>query len=164
MLIVVYAGSTSAPTSKTLPETSKVLKVPGPTAPLIGDLLTLVASLIYAVYQVMYKKYAALPSDPELVSEGLYEPLAEADDEIESHDSRTKDIPAAQPPPFGFHPNFLTSAIGVCTCLVLWIFIPILHYLELESFAMPNRQATVLGIAAIAFSGVIFNSGFMVCF
>ncbi|KAF9044564.1 hypothetical protein BDZ89DRAFT_1109140 [Hymenopellis radicata] len=162
VLIVVYAGSTSAPTSDTSPETSKVLTVPGPTAPLVGDVLTLAASLIYAMYQVMYKKYAALPSDPELVSEGLYEPLAEADDEIESDDSRTKDISAAQPPPFGFHPNFLTSAIGVCTCLVLWIFIPILHYLELETFAMPNRQATVLGIAAIAFSGVIFNSGFMI--
>ncbi len=161
VLVVVYGGSMSTP-EETGSEVLQDFK--RPTAPLIGDLLTLAASLIYALYQVMYKKYAALPSDPELVSERIYEPLPEADDlDIESSsDVDTKYPDSACPPPFGFHPNFLTSAIGICTFLLLWIPIPVLDYFQIEIFAFPDSWRTVLAIGTIAMSGVVFNAGFMV--
>ena len=156
VLVVVYGGTTSKPSD----EHSAATLIPRPTAPLIGDLLTLLASVLYALYQVMYKKYAALPSDPELASEGMYEPLPASGEDSET--VSVKDEDGAQPPPFGFHPNFLTSVIGICTMLVLWIPLPLLHYLEIETFALPTRWATASGIVAIALSGVVFNAGFMV--
>ncbi|PBK77332.1 hypothetical protein ARMSODRAFT_949243 [Armillaria solidipes] len=161
VLVVVYGGSMSTP-EETGSEVLQDFK--RPTAPLIGDLLTLAASLIYALYQVMYKKYAALPSDPELVSERIYEPLPEADDlDIESSsDADIKDPDSACPPPFGFHPNFLTTAIGICTFLLLWIPIPVLDYFQIEIFAFPDSWRTVLAIGTIAMSGVVFNAGFMI--
>ncbi|KAK0465047.1 uncharacterized protein EV420DRAFT_1512565 [Desarmillaria tabescens] len=161
VLVVVYGGSISAPEET---GTEVVQDFKRPTAPLIGDLLTLAASLIYALYQVMYKKYAALPSDPELVSERIYDPLPEADDlDIEnSSETDTKDTDTACPPPFGFHPNFLTSAIGICTFIFLWIPIPILDYFQIEAFALPDSWRTVLAIMTIAMSGVVFNAGFMI--
>ncbi|KAG7450539.1 uncharacterized protein BT62DRAFT_991448 [Guyanagaster necrorhizus] len=161
VLVVVYGGSTSTPEETG----SEIIRdFERPTAPLIGDLLTLMASLIYALYQVMYKKYAALPSDPELISERRYEPLPEADDmDIEnSSDTDTKDPDAAYPPPFGFHPNFLTSAIGVCTFLFLWVPIPILDHFQIEPFTFPGSWRTIVAIMTIAISGVMFNAGFMI--
>ncbi|KIY64193.1 hypothetical protein CYLTODRAFT_425432, partial [Cylindrobasidium torrendii FP15055 ss-10] len=165
VLVVVYGGHKSSKSSSSSgPSTNTV---PGPTAPLIGDLITLAASIGYALYQVMYKKYAALPSDPERAE---YEPLLEeevfdtADPEVVQADEvrALKDADVTPPLPFGFHPNFLTSTIGVSTALVMWIIFPALHFLDIETFVFPTRLATLGGIAAIALSGVIFNSGFMI--
>ncbi len=51
-----------------------------PKAPLVGDLLTLCASIGYGLYQVLYKRYAALPSDPEFELAGAYDPLPDSED------------------------------------------------------------------------------------
>ncbi|RPD82513.1 hypothetical protein L226DRAFT_528673 [Lentinus tigrinus ALCF2SS1-7] len=139
----------------------------GAKAPLVGDLLTLTASIIYGAYQVLYKMYAALPDDPEVQTDAHYAPLAASPEET----AGIEDGPASpllgndgtsDPPPFGLYPNMLTSGIGVCTLLTLWIPIPVLHFLDIEHFALPHRAITYAVIAGIALSGSIFNAGFMV--
>jgi len=133
-----------------------------PTAPLFGNLLTLVASFAYGLYQVLYKMYAALPSDPEVASEGFYRAIAEGalDPDLEHDLGSTQD--AVYPPPFAFHPNLLTSLIGLFTFVLFWIPIPFLHYSGVEIFRLPPDFFTTLTIAGIALSGVVFNAGFMV--
>ncbi|KII86460.1 hypothetical protein PLICRDRAFT_165023 [Plicaturopsis crispa FD-325 SS-3] len=158
VFIVVYGGSESSK-SDSAPEHASVRSLK-PTAPLLGDAMTLVASVLYALYQVMYKKYAALPSDPELIAEGLYEPIT---DDPETTEADALDLEnVSYPPPFGLHANLLSSAVGLCTLLVLWIPIPILHYTGIEVFVFPRNLHTVFSIAAIALSGVAFNGGFMI--
>jgi len=168
VVTVVYGGSTSSEIDKQSSDTAStdaMVAIIKPSAPLVGDLLTLVASVGYGLYQVLYKKYAALPSDPEVASEGLYEqiPVSDSTSDVLYESSNTIDVAdAVYPPPFGFHPNMLTSAIGFCTFIVLWIPIPILHYLDIEPFLFPHNAGIILSIAGIALSGVIFNAGFMV--
>lgn len=154
---VVYGGSDA-------PDASAASTAAAKSA-LIGDVLTLCASVIYGVYQVLYKLYAALPTDPDhfdtvTVGPG-YEPIASSSEEPAEID--VPDKPAAvYPPPFGLYANTLTSAIGVFTALLLWVPIPILHYLDIEKFRLPSDITTVMVIGAISLSGVIFNAGLMV--
>ncbi|KAF7310896.1 hypothetical protein HMN09_00632800 [Mycena chlorophos] len=160
VLVVVYGGSTSADANET--HKRAYLK---PSAPLVGDMLTLVASVGYAGYQVLYKKHAALPNDPEVIAERAYEYLPGNEDDEEEirepvHPTIQDDV--VYPPPFGLHPNLITSAIGLCTLAILWIFIPILHHLDIEPFVAPDSPAIVFTIIGIAATGVIFNAGFMV--
>ncbi|KAJ6621730.1 hypothetical protein B0H10DRAFT_2017232 [Mycena sp. CBHHK59/15] len=163
VLIVVYGGSTSTNADAAPVEKRASLK---PSAPLVGDLLTLIASVGYALYQVLYKRYAALPSDPELIEETAYEHLTSTEDgqdiQYEPPNITLDTEDAVYPPPFGLHPNLLTSAIGLCTLGVLWIFLPLLHYSGIELFLFPRNLTTVFTIVGIALSGVVFNAGFMV--
>lgn len=159
-LAVVYGGSrSSAPDEASTQEVThqRIL----PSAPLLGDLLTLVASVCAGLYQVMYKKYAALPSDPEVAAEGQYTrlPDSEAPNSNSIHGLPPSDT--LVPLPFGLHPNLLTSAIGLCTFVTLWIPIPVLHYLGVQPFSFPSDFTTVFAISGIALSGVIFNAGYM---
>ncbi|EIM83461.1 uncharacterized protein STEHIDRAFT_63538 [Stereum hirsutum FP-91666 SS1] len=138
------------------------------TWPLMGDLLTLVASVGYGLYQVLYKRHAALPSDPEFEPEpsvggggrGVYAHPSRAS--ATSRDTPEVHHDAVYPPPFGFHANFLTSAIGIVTFSVLWIFIPILHFMGAEPFRFPNTLHIALSVLGIGITGVAFNSGFMI--
>lgn len=167
VLAVVYGGTTTeedGASSKAVDSNSS----PGPTAPAVGILLTLAASVLVALYQVLYKKYAALPFDPEFepaLSDG-YAHLTPAESlEAALHDPRDPGVDEAMgvyPPPFGLFSNMLTSTIGMTTFGVLWVFIPILHWLGLESFRAPPDSTTALGILGIALTGVIFNAGWMV--
>jgi len=125
----------------------------------------LFASFGYGLYQVLYKIYAALPSDPEVVSDGLYQEISGEDgirDPDPDHDLRSIQEVAVYPPPFGFHPNLLTSVMGFFTFILLWIPIPFLHYSGAEIFRLPPNFFTVLAISGIALGGVVFNAGFMV--
>jgi len=158
VLIVVYGGSASTNADAFPIEKRSSLK---PSAPLVGDLLTLVASIGYALYQVLYKKYVALPSDPELMA-AAYEQLSGEDIQYDPPTVALEPDSAINPPPFGLHPNLLTSAIGFCTASVFWVFIPVLHYMGVELFVLPNSFAVILTIVGIALSGVVFNAGFMV--
>ncbi|KAJ6519797.1 hypothetical protein C8R45DRAFT_952755 [Mycena sanguinolenta] len=161
VLIVVYSGST-APSQ----DASSSLEKRGSMKPLVGDLLTLIASIGYGLYQVLYKKYAALASDPELVGESDYEHLPTSDESrdvrYEAQNDTFDSEDAVYPPPFGLHPNLLTSCIGLCTLSVLWVFIPVLHHTGLEPFLLPSNLTIVFTIVGIALSGAIFNAGFMV--
>ncbi|CDO71601.1 hypothetical protein BN946_scf184911.g71 [Trametes cinnabarina] len=168
-LAVVYGGSTvqSVPTDTIKEPTLDTRRYIAATAPLIGDLLTLMASILYGAYQVLYKIYAALPNDPEAQADALYSPLPLADGlEEEVADALETTLlvqdEVVHPLPFGLYPNFLTSAIGICTMLVLWIPVPILHVLSVEAFGMPRTALTYGVIAGIALTGAIFNAGFMV--
>lgn len=160
VIAVVYGGTTTSTKKGTTSDF--VFK---PTAPLFGNLLTLVASFGYGLYQVLYKIYAALPSDPEVVSDGLYQEVS-GEDGIRgpdpNHDLGSIQEDAVYPPPFGFHPNLLTSVMGFFTFILLWIPIPFLHYSGAEIFRLPPNFFTVLSISGIALGGVVFNAGFMV--
>jgi drug/metabolite transporter (DMT)-like permease len=152
----VYGGTTSGG-GDTSSEVSAVAPSIKPSAPLVGDLLTLFASITYGLYQVLYKRYAALPSDPS----ELYNQVPSEEPAIGSL-SETPSSTELITLPFGLHANLLTSIIGLLTLVVVWIFIPICHYLNLEPFMLPANLTTCLVIAGISLSGVIFNAGFMV--
>ncbi|KAG6336675.1 hypothetical protein ID866_2422 [Astraeus odoratus] len=161
VVTVVYGGTTAPTPGADSISTSSVYK----PSPFVGDMLTLAAALTYAFYQVIYKKYIALPTDPELTADSIhYRRLSSGDNSAE------EEIPTpvllkdemVYPPPFGLHPNLVTTSIGICTLLVLWIPIPILHYYHLEEFRLPASRDVLMAIAGIAASGVLFNAGFMV--
>jgi drug/metabolite transporter (DMT)-like permease len=165
-IAVVYGGTTSSPdkspsTDGSLTTTFISFK---PTAPLLGNLLTLLASFGYGLYQVLYKIYAALPSDPEIALDPAYEQIPEDNDEDGSPAVATHidSAEAVYPPPFGFHPNLLTSLLGFLTFIILWIPIPFLHWSGAEVFRVPPNALTALSITGIALTGVVFNAGFMV--
>jgi len=157
VIAVVYGGTTTP--TKTGTTSGFVFK---PTAPLFGNLLTLVASFVYGLYQVLYKVYATLPSDLEVTLEGFYQEIPEGAPIPDPEYDLGSNQDAVCPPPFGFHPNLLTSLIGFFTFMLLWIPIPFLHYSGVEIFRLPPDFFTVLTIAGIALSGVVFNAGFMV--
>jgi len=164
VVVVVYGGSTTSKPDDSLAEPASsnpavAIKLKA-TSPLLGDLLTLLASIIYGLYQVLYKKYVALPSDPELLSDGLYERIATLDEGPPEGVASTDEV--TYPPPFGLHPNLFTSLIGLLTCVILWIPLPFFHYFDVERFSLPADRAILLTIAGIAASGVMFNAGFMI--
>lgn len=160
VLTILYAGSMPSAVSHDVVVTRTA-------APFIGDILTLVASVLYGLYQVLYKKYAALPSDSELAAESVhYTHIPASVEEVVDEETlspphlASKEIVNSLP--FGLHPNFLTTSIGLCTLCVLWIPLPILHYSGVEEFALPSNMVTVAAITGICATGVIFNAGFMV--
>lgn len=166
VMAVIYGGSSTNSDLKELSIDLPPLKKYA--APLIGDLMTFAASLGYAAYQVLYKRNATLPSDPE--HEGpFYNQVSASDDSISvSSDALDPERPLSisestiYPPAFGLHPNLLSSLAGLVTLLVLWIPIPILHYFGTEKFQLPPDFRTAVAIGGIALSGVFFNAGFMV--
>ena len=157
---VVYGGSNATPIEE------KSVSSRGAPNALIGDVLTLVASVVYGVYQVMYKMYAAFPSDPDadldqLPVDPAYEPLAtSADDNIDIPPNDKAEM--VYPPPFALYANLLTTCIGLSTFFLLWIPIPFLHVTGAEKFRLPPDMTTIGIIVAISLSGVIFNAGLMV--
>jgi len=162
--VVVYGGVAQADTEAPQDGSAGTTTVIKPKAPLIGNLLTLLASFGYGLYQVLYKIYAALPSDPGAASERdlLYERVLDEDEERDAAPADYDLQGAVYPPPFGLYPNFLTSIIGAITFAVLWIPLPFLHYSGAEPFAWPADGRTALSIAGIALGGMIFNAGFMI--
>ena len=173
VMAVIYGGASIQEGSDKRPEISRT--VPTATAPLLGDLLSLVASVGYGLYQVLYKRYLALPSDPEREEppQSSYVPIPRTSfDDISDADSLTEDPTsgdpqptsdtAVYPPPFALHPNLLTSLAGIVTFLFLWIPLPVLHYVGAEPFQWPPNWYVALMISGIAVTGVMYNAGFMV--
>ncbi|KAH9065720.1 hypothetical protein EDB87DRAFT_1555120 [Lactarius vividus] len=166
VLAVVYGDASNPDVPST--DHRKVLKVSTSgarhKAPLVGDLLTLCASVGYGLYQVLYKRYAALPSDPEFELAGAYDPLPDSEArparEINGRSIEVDGL--TYPPPFGLHANFLTCGIGLMTFFSLWTLLPVLHYSGYERFRLPPDMITTLSITGIAGSGLVFNGGLMI--
>lgn len=140
-----------------------------PTAPLFGNLLTLGASIGYGLYQVMYKTHA-VPSNAAIEDESGWRRLSissqseedvfpSAEDVGLKHDDLEDDV---YPPPFGLYANMLTSGMGLLTFFVLWIPLPVMHYLGVEPFYLPQDAVTFFTVVGIAMSGVTFYMTFMV--
>ncbi|KAF8585001.1 hypothetical protein K439DRAFT_1344581 [Ramaria rubella] len=171
VLLDVYGGSTTPNASDhTLGE---ALSHPqdGPTAPVLGDILTFIASVSYALYQVGYKRYAALPNDPEGADSiehrrvFSYESLSDASDSSSLAGPARHRVPADKDPgslPFGLYANLLTSCMGLCTAITLAFAFPILHWLSIEQFTLPPDKITLWCVVGIASAGVVFNSCFMI--
>ncbi|KAG1833766.1 hypothetical protein EV424DRAFT_1364018 [Suillus variegatus] len=162
VLTIVYGDST--PSSTTAPVVRRTT-VAQTSAPLFGDILTLVASVIYGLYQVLYKKYAALPSDLEPAAEPTqysHIPASAAGDEEIVSLPLLASNQVTHALPFGLHPNFLTASMGLCTLFVLWVPLTALHYYGIEEFALPSNMVTFVAIAGICITGVIFNASFMI--
>ncbi|KAF8328152.1 uncharacterized protein EI90DRAFT_2974599 [Cantharellus anzutake] len=66
------------------------------------------------------------------------------------------------PPTFGFHPNFITSCLGLVTFFLLWIPIPILHHLGIERWRSPPDLQTWASIVVVALCGCAYYGGFMI--
>jgi drug/metabolite transporter (DMT)-like permease len=156
---VVYGGA-SVSKDKHSTEGKTTNFVHKPSAPLIGNLLALIGSLAYGSYQVLYKLYAALPSDPEVAAERMYEEIP--GDEVEAAVEIVDKTDAVCPPPFGLHPNFITSVLGLFTFIILWIPLPVLHWSGAEPFRLPPNKWTALIIASIALTGSTSVAGSMV--
>ncbi|TDL28653.1 hypothetical protein BD410DRAFT_818171 [Rickenella mellea] len=167
VLVVVYGSESQTPPEAGSDLAAARRMITQPKAPLIGNILTLIASVGYGLYQVMYKRHAALPSDPE-ADASSWERLSVSSYESLSDTLRPPDDPEqlqsalAFPPPFGLHSNFLTSCIGLCTLCVLWIPIPLLHHADIETFKLPSNWATFFTVCGIGLTGVMFNAGFMI--
>jgi len=171
VMAVIYGGVSTQEESSERSEVSRA--VPTATAPLLGDLMTLIASVGYGLYQVLYKIHLTLPSDPEREGLPQYTPIPRVSfDGVRDADPLTEDLTSGDlrsiadtivfPPPFGLHPNLLTSLAGILTLLFLWIPLPVLHYVGAETFHWPTNWYVALVISGIALSGVVFNAGFMV--
>lgn len=167
---VVYGGqdvTQSSPDSQ-LPEVTS--EDNHPRAPLFGSLLTLGASLGYGLYQVTYKIFA-VPSEDEVEDEVGWRRLSISSQSMEDvcHSpedtgSKSDDLTdAVYPPPFGLYANMLTSGMGIVTLLILWLPLPVMHYLGIEPFYLPRDALTFATVAGIAMSGVTFYMTFMVC-
>ncbi|GAA5928446.1 hypothetical protein JCM3775_000613 [Rhodotorula graminis] len=77
-----------------------------------------------------------------------------------SHAATSPRPPRASPTLFLLYSNVLTSLIGLCTLLFLWIPIPLLQLVGWEDFEWPPVEAR-WALAGIIASGVVFNGGFM---
>ncbi|KAG1749969.1 uncharacterized protein EDB91DRAFT_1327374 [Suillus paluster] len=66
---------------------------------------------------ILYKKYAALPSAPELAVESVHYTHIPASAEQAIDEEIVNEV--VHSPPFGLHPNFLTASIGLCTMFIL---------------------------------------------
>ncbi|KAH7883563.1 hypothetical protein F5I97DRAFT_1538444 [Phlebopus sp. FC_14] len=161
VVTIVYGGTTASSVQSVTGKREEIMDA----APFVGDMLALVASIVYGLYQVLYTKYVALPSDPELIPEfAHYSQVSTSAGPLADEEISTQDLTAGSvtyPPPFGLYPNLITASIGLCTSLVFWIPIPLLHYYGIEVFRLPSNASTVTAIAGIAASGLIFNAGFM---
>lgn len=164
VLMVVYGSQTEQSTSAVNGTSS----FDAPSAPFIGNVLTLVASFAYGLYQVMYKRFAALPDELSRSSPSTWRRLSlssvtRSTDSIEDVSLlRDGDAECVQPIPFGLYPNFLTSCMGLLTFIVMWIFIPILDYTNVERFTLPTDIWTSVCIFGIVCTGVMFYMTFMV--
>lgn len=167
VMVVVYGGSSQTDSLDFGKATFQAKVNVKPSAPLVGDLLTLVSAISFGLYQVLYKKYAALPSDPELIADqNHYHPNLDDYTEISSGEAASlvesvkEDV--VYPPPFGLHPDLLVSFAGLLTLVILWIPLPLLHYSGIERFRLPGNLTTSIAIAGIAVGGMVFNAGFTV--
>jgi hypothetical protein len=120
-----------------------------------------VASVLYGLYQVLYKKHAAFvpPANPEADTSARYAPLPDAEG---APILASCGAGAAYPPPFGLFPNFLTSAVGLLTLVLLGLIVPLLSVTGAEPFRPVPDLRTGAAIAAIALGGMVFNAGFMI--
>jgi len=94
------------------------------------------------------------------LSDGLYERVPTLDNNSPEDMAPSEEV--VYPPPFGLHPNLFTSLMGLLTFVILWVPLPLLHYLDIEHFSFPTNRETYFTIAGIAASGVLFNAGFMI--
>ncbi|TFL00890.1 hypothetical protein BDV98DRAFT_549553 [Pterulicium gracile] len=181
-LCVVYALSTS---TSLFARAEDMIK---PTFPLLGHMLTFIASIAYGLYQVLYKRYAALPSETDTDETGGagggagYQPITSGEHDRELNrqlhsavgenpwaesinntwGSSTIDEDVPSPPPFGLHPNFITSSIGLATLVLGAPLLLAAHYGGIEEFRMPPDWSVGAGILGIMASGITFNAGFMI--
>lgn len=169
VVAVIYGGT--SPTKETVGgQPASLSRRANKSSPVIGDLLTVMASVFCGLYQVLYKRHIALPSDPEHEESPLYDQISSSQRSLIEqsipflHSETTLDITtsAVYPPPFGLHPNLMTSLAGLVTCVLLWLPIPILHYAGIEPFRLPPDMKTASFISGIALSGVFYNAGFMI--
>lgn len=135
-------------------------KGPPPEQRLFGNLLALVASVWYGFFQVVYKRFIALPDEPEHIINNP-PPNDDADgEEGELNGHERNEYHSILP--FGLYSNFLLSLVGIATSMVLALPFPLLDYLDIEKFSIPTNSRTLLCVGGIAGMGLLFNSGFMV--
>ncbi|GAA6018938.1 hypothetical protein JCM10207_009207 [Rhodosporidiobolus poonsookiae] len=74
--------------------------------------------------------------------------------------SPTAEAPRLTPALFLLYANCLTSLIGLCTLVCLWVPLPLLHWVGWEVFEPLPREARGAMVGIVG-GGVVFNGGFM---
>ncbi len=140
VLLIVYGGSPSGPGTQTLPHSSftSIANLDSPTirSPHIPPLTP-------AATRRRTSSFGSLLSNCTESNGTQYTPV---------------------PPAFALHPNLITSCMGVCGLLLLWIPIPILHYFNVERWQLPPDGKTWVDIVTLSLCGCVSNGGFMVTF
>ena len=113
---------------------------------------------------------------PLLVSKPLSPPSSESDSPgptspiSPSRPTRIRSLshstePECEAPvlPTALHANFLTSCIGFATFVLLWIPIPLLHWIGWEAFRWPGQQGGNVweiwaGLEVVAWGGAVYVS------
>jgi drug/metabolite transporter (DMT)-like permease len=136
-------------------------------SPLLGNLLVLLASVWYGSFQVIYKRFVALPNDPEMMHEdhstASFTRLSISSTTVLESEEVLDEIRSTLPVlPFGLHPNFFISVVGLMTVVIMALLFPVLHYIDVEKFMLPPNPRTTFCLVSIATMGLIFNAGFMV--
>ncbi|POY76473.1 hypothetical protein BMF94_0674 [Rhodotorula taiwanensis] len=107
-----------------------------------------------------------LSSDPATPAPIPVESARRASPSFASHgiEARSRAPPPSQivtPTLLLLYSNAITSLIGLCTLGLLWIPIPLLHWVGWEDFEVPPAGAG-LAMVGIVLGGIVFNGGFMV--
>lgn len=84
----------------------------------------------------------------EIESELHKSPMRHSNQHIDSEESENTAL-------FLFHANFITMCVGVATICLLWIPIPILHFLGMEEFGLPRSFGELAAVAGVCFGGVV---------
>lgn len=185
VFVIVYGGASREPTS---PDSSSSTELVGDALTLLASVLYAVYQVTYKRYVALPNR---IESDEEhtKISDAGYEPLPngssstlspqlrhalsigseparrtswnDSENEIQEDEENNLNS-AAVYPAFGLHPNFITSAIGVCTLLFVWPLVVVLHYAGIETFRLPSDIQTWASIGAVSICGVAYNVGFMV--
>lgn len=189
VFVIVYGGASREPTT---PGTSSSAELVGDALTLLASVLYAVYQVTYKRYVALPNRieaeedhskisaagYEPLPNGSSSPINGTLSPrLRRAlsigseparrtswnDSENESQEDEENNANnAAVYPAFGLHPNFITSAIGVCTLLFVWPLVVVVHYAGIETFRLPSDIQTWASIGAVSICGVAYNVGFMV--
>jgi len=167
VIAIVYGGVAKPEESTPEIQSPGGVVIRGHRIPFLGNLLALAASVWYGFFKVMYKKIVALPNDPEAMHEedqASFSRLSiSSSTMMEVSEPEEETTTASLPPlPFGFHPNFFISMVGVMTVVIMAVLFPVLHYLDIEKFRLLPDLRTAMTLACLATMGLIFNAGFMV--
>ncbi|GAA5973195.1 hypothetical protein JCM11641_006317 [Rhodosporidiobolus odoratus] len=96
-----------------------------------------------------------------LLSSPSFTPLSVPESAMPSSPQSPQSELSTSPTTFFLYSTTLTSLIGLCTVLFLWIPIPLLHWIGWEAFEVPPKEVWGV-IGGIIVGGVVFNGGFMI--
>ncbi|KAI8449624.1 hypothetical protein BY996DRAFT_6418265 [Phakopsora pachyrhizi] len=141
--------------------------------------LAFLASLSFGAYEVWYKSQIALPTASSVTEQLGLNPSASAGelevDELLDSEGETDvedgnesfcfpnstgsgiKFPYIPPRIVLLHANLVTNLIGIFTITLLWIPIPLIHWLKWEIFELPPNSTVTAMICGVILMGIVFH-------